>query len=78
MQGGGDLKNRVAAAVARSSLTQGVQPGSPPWSRTEPAQGIQPPREGHKEPQELLQGSRFIPKLSSSDHPASKVLTAGL
>lgn len=29
------------------------------------------PREGHWDPQELLQGSSFMHKLSSSDHPVS-------
>lgn len=53
------MKNRVAAATARSPDTR-AWPGHPPPSRAEAAQRIWPPRKGHRDPQGLLHSSRFM------------------
>lgn len=53
------MKNRVAAATARSPNTR-ARPGHPPPSGAEAAQRIRPPREGRGDPQGLLHSSRFM------------------
>lgn len=69
-RGGPDEEHRVAAAVVRSSLTQSAtRVTSLEQGRGCP--GDSAPQGGNKHPQELLQGSRFLRRLSSSNHPTS-------